>query len=119
MANNITIQRGVPIDITLSITDDTTTPVSILNLTGKTVFISVKDLSDNADNDNGAFITDKITVHSAPLLGQTEWSLTATDTLIPIGRYKADIRVYTAAGVYINTDIFNIEVVDIVTKRII
>ena len=119
MANNIQIQRGVPIDITLSITDDTTTPISALNLTGKTVFISVKDLSDNADNDNAAFITDKITVHSAPLLGQTEWSLTATDTRIPLGRYKGDVRVYTNANEYINTEIFHLLVVDVVTKRII
>jgi hypothetical protein len=119
MANNIQLQRGVPIDITLSITDDTTTPISVLNLTGKTVFISVKDLSDNADNDNAAFITDKITVHSAPLLGKTEWSLTATDTLIPIGRYKADVRVYTNANVFENSETFNIDVVNIVTKRIV
>ena len=112
------IQRGVPVDLELTITNDSTTPVSAFDLTGKTVFISVKNISDNADNDTDAVISDKITSHTHPLQGITIWSLTAADTLIPVGRYKADVRVYTNANVYINSEVFYIYIVNIVTKRI-
>ena len=114
---NIQIKRGVPFNATLTLYDESVTPKEPLDLTDKTVFISVKDKSDNADNDNLAFITSSITVHVDATNGQTLWELTAAETLIPFGQYKADIRVYTDATDFDNTDPFNVDIVKIVTKR--
>lgn len=114
---SVQIQRGVPFSATVSITDDTVSPPVAENLTGKTVFISVKDLSDVADNDNLAFISSKITSHSDPTNGETEWTLTSTLTTVPLGNYKADVRLWTSSATYINSGRFTVEVVDVVTKR--
>jgi hypothetical protein len=112
------VQRGVPFDATIAITDDSVTPAIAIDLTGLIVFISIKTLQDDLDDDTGAVISSKISTHTDAVNGITEWSLTAIQTLIPLGRYKADVRVYTSSLVFINSDTFYIEIEPIVTKRL-
>jgi hypothetical protein len=112
------IQRGVPLSATVTITDESVTPNVPLNITGLTVFISVKARADSADNDTAALISTKITSHTTPASGITLWEATAAETLIPVGIYKCDVRVYTAADDFINSTAFNIEIVDVITKRL-
>ncbi len=113
------IQQNVPFENEFTIMDDSYTPAIPLNLTGLTVFISVKYPNDYKLDDSAALITSKIIVHTAPLLGITTWTLTATETNIPLGKYKTDIRIYTNALDFINSDTFPIEIVPVVTRRLI
>ena len=114
----VEIKRGCPYTGILTITDDSVTPSVALNLTGLTVFISVKAMSHFADNDDDALITSEITSHTTPASGITTWQLTAAETLIAAGVYKADVRVYTSASDFINSDVFYVEIKDVVTKRL-
>ena len=113
----IELKRGVPAVVPIQIWDDTDEDnIHEYDITGLTVFISVKNLSDDTNNDALAVITSKITAHTTPTSGMTNWSLTAAQTLIHVGDYKADIKVYSGA-VHLQTDDFKIKIVDIVTKR--
>jgi hypothetical protein len=116
--DTVHIQRGVPFNATITISEDSVTPAVALNLTGLIVFISIKTLQDYLDDDTAAVISSKISSHTNAVNGITEWSLTAIQTLIPVGRYKADVRVYTSSLVFINSDTFYIEIEPIVTKRL-
>jgi hypothetical protein len=109
------IKRGIPYSVVLTITINK----AAYPLTGLTVFFTVKKVNDNADNDLGALITKNITVHTDALGGITTLILTAADTLIPIGEYKADFKIYSGAGINLNTTTFPVKVIDIVTKRIV
>jgi hypothetical protein len=113
---NVIIKRGVPTTVAIEVWDETVDPEIPYNLTGLTVFISVKKIDDNTNDDTLAVITSKITVHTFPLLGMTNWTLTAAQTLVHIGDYKADLKVYSGA-VEMNSDIFYVKVEDVVTKR--
>lgn len=115
---DLQIQRGNPFSASITITDDSVTPAVPYDLTGLTVFIAVKHLGDNLDDDTAAFISSEITAHITPESGITEWVLTALETKLAPGRYKADVRVYTNENVFINSDTFFIEIIPIVTKRI-
>lgn len=112
------IQQNVPSVVTLTITDESVMPNIPVDLTGLTVFISVKKLTDYKDDDSGAIITSEITIHTYPLLGITDWELTPTETYVPIGKYKADVRVYSSDLAFINSDTFNVDIVPVVTKRL-
>jgi hypothetical protein len=115
----IAVQQNVPSQLGLTILDNTVDPPVALNLTGLTVFISVKRFNDYTDDDALAIISSKITVHTFPLLGMTDWTLTASETFLPLGKYKADVRVYTNLLAFVNSDTFEIDIVPIVTKRLI
>lgn len=113
----IIIKRGNAASIPLEVWDNSVIPEIPYNLTGLTVFISVKEINDNTNDDVKAIISSKITVHTFPLLGQTVWSLTKAETLVHIGKYKCDLKIYSGA-IEMNTDMFYIFIEDIVTKRI-
>jgi|DewCreStandDraft_4_1066084.scaffolds.fasta_scaffold03282_17 hypothetical protein len=88
-----------------------------INLTGKTVFFTVKQLNDNSGDDDLALIKKTITVHSDPTNGKTVLELSATDTDINISKYKADFKIFESGSLNSNSDQFIIEIVDVVTKR--
>lgn len=111
--NIMTIQKGNPYSAVITVT----TNGSAYDLTGKTVFFTLKKSNDYTANDAGALITKNITVHTNPTAGITTLILSDTQTNIAIGEYKADIRIYSAGGVKLNTETFLAKVVDIVTKR--
>jgi len=112
----IEIQQNVPSARLITIYEDEEKTIP-MNLTGKTVFISIKEKNDFTLTDDTAIITSKITVHEAPLL-QTLWELTATQTKQVLKKYKVDIRVYTDALDYDNSDTFYINIVPVVTQRL-
>ena len=111
----ITINRGDAPDIPVEITYES--DGSAYNLTGKTVFFTVKNIGDTAANDDAALITKDIISHSAPTLGQTTISLTADNTNLAPGVYKYDIQIEGSDNkpISINQDKFIVN--DDVTKR--
>jgi hypothetical protein len=112
MATTIEIQRKNPFSATITFKEDGVA----FNLTGVTVIFTVKLLNDKADNDDAAIIKKTIIDHSNPENGTTTLLLSADDTTVDLGRYKADFRLYQSGVLQKNTETFYIEFVDIVTK---
>lgn len=109
----IKIQRGVPVTIPIQfLLNDLKTPYP---LTGTTLTFAVKARNDKTTNDDTALIKKTITVHVNDVNGETQIVLTGTDTDIAENTYKADLK-WTMAGVSVNTDIFYIKVVNVVTQ---
>jgi hypothetical protein len=113
MEDILRIQKGNPSSLIVTITDDNG---NALNLTGRTVFFTVKRKNDYSDDDEDAVISKEVTEHTDPTNGKTAISLTATQTDVDRGIYKADIRVY-GEGLQRNTTHFFIEIEETVTKR--
>ena len=113
------LQQNNPASVELTLEDISVDPAVPIDLVGKTVFISVKKRTDYRIDDADALITSAITVHTTPLLGLTTWTITAVQTLIPLGHYKADVRIYTGATDYGNSFTFYVDIVPIVTTRLI
>jgi hypothetical protein len=117
--DTIEIRQGNPASIELTLEDISVDPAVPIDLTGKTVFISVKKLNDFRLDDTEALISSSIVAHTDPTAGETTWDLTASETLIPLGRYKADVRVYKDLTDFDNSVTFYIEIVPVVTRRLV
>ena len=117
--DTIEIRQGVPFSSELTLEDISVDPAVPIDLTGKTVFISVKKLNDFRLDDDEALITSEITVHTTPDEGITSWDLTAAETLIPLGRYKADVRVFIDLTAFDNSVTFYLNIVPVVTRRLV
>lgn len=93
--SNISITRGDDVSFTVTFTENDL-PV---DLTGATVFFTVRKYIDNTDiDDSGAIIAKTYTNILNPLLGVATVSLNNTDTKIDLGEYKYDIQYKTAGG---------------------
>lgn len=90
---NLTIIRGDDINITLAFTDTDGDPV---DLTGSTLFFTVKEKLSDVDDD--AVIEKDVTSHTNPTGGVTVLALTSTDTDINAGSYYWDIQIKNEAG---------------------
>lgn len=113
----ITLYKNNPYSVVLTITCSDGT---IVDLTGKTVFFTVKKLSDKGTDDTNAVISQTITSHTNGAAGITTLSLTATQTNIALGCYKYDFRVYDDTPlVQLNSVSGTLNVKDIVTKKIV
>lgn len=112
----IRIQRGVPLSVDIEVFSDEElrTP---MDLAGKTIFISVKRLNDFSETDDNAVISSVINVHKNEAAGITTWQLTEEETLVPFGRYKADVRAYTNATEFVNSRTFYVCICSAVTRR--
>jgi hypothetical protein len=84
------------------------------DLTGKTLFFTLKTLSDKSINDDSALIKKDITSHTDPEAGLSLLLLSATDTDLDYGKYRCDIKI---KELDVNTETFLFEIVDIVTIR--
>lgn len=116
MAVNLTIYKGNPYNAVITVTDSAG---SAYDLTGKTVFFTVKYLTDEESTDTNALITKTVTVHTTPLSGITALALSTSETNIARGFYKYDIRIYQASPLIQLNSVQGIcEVKDTVTKRI-
>jgi hypothetical protein len=112
----LTIKRATIYTATLTITNDVTG--AAYDLTGKTVFFTVKKTVSPSDTTDATYVIKKdITVHSAPTLGQTTLSLTAAETNVTAGNYIWDCKVFVA-GTNLNTDSGNCVIEGTVTKRV-
>jgi hypothetical protein len=112
----IRIQRGVPLSVDVEVFSDEDLKIP-MDLTGKIVFISVKRLNDFSETDDNAVITSEIITHKDAANGITTWTLTEEKTLVPYGRYKADVRAYTNATEFVNSRTFYVCVCAAVTRR--
>mgnify|MGYP001040320025 CR=1 FL=1 len=110
----IVIQRGNIYNIPLYFTDEDDNPFDI---TGTTIFFTVKERNDFSGNDNAAVIKIDIAVHTDPTNGESNLPLSAADTNVPAKLYKGDYRIYQAGVLKANTDEFEVEVVYTVTER--
>ena len=111
--DTIEIQKGCPYAAILTITDIADVAI---NLTGKVVLFTVKKLRDRKTDDSEALITHSIAAHTTPASGITTLTLTATQTDIPFGRYKSDVRVMDGVTIMGNCPPFYVEILDTVTK---
>ncbi len=112
----ITIQRGNPYNATITVTDSAG---DAYDLTGKTVFFTVKKCDDDGTDDTNAVISKSITSHTNAVGGITTLALTAAQTLITKGDYKWDLRIYDDSPlVQLNSESGICEIADIITKRI-
>jgi hypothetical protein len=118
--NKITIKKGVPYVGTFTITYK----VSHLpyNLTGKTLFFTVKELTDYDETDSSALIQKDVSVHTDAVNGITVVSLDKTETDVEVGIYKWDIKIYgqESSGEALddfNTSTGECEVKYVVTQR--
>jgi hypothetical protein len=114
--NKLTIQKGNPYNGTITVTDSAGVAY---DLTGKTIFFTVKKQDNEDTDDTNAVITKDITVHTDPTHGITVLALTAIQTNIVEGDYKYDLRIYKSVPLTQLNSISGIcEVTKIVTKRI-
>jgi len=109
----IQLHKGNPYSKSVEIKDS---DGKALDLTGRTIFCSIKSLRDDADTDADALITKEVTSHSEPTKGLSVITFSAADTDIEPGLYVADIKVY-GEGFNANTDPFYIEIIRPKTER--
>lgn len=94
MNNLIQLIRGDDTTLTITFTDETGTAI---DLTGKTVYFTVKKDSDlSKSDDTSAIIKKTITAHSDPILGKTVVTLSNTDTNQAIGFYWWDLQILSS-----------------------
>lgn len=105
--------RGDHVSLPITITDSDDTAV---NLTGSTVFFTVKKQLE--DVDASAVIQKDITAHSNPTAGETQIDLTSSDTDIDPGTYHWDLQIKDSLGNISSIHSEVLKVVDDVTKRI-
>jgi hypothetical protein len=87
-----------------------------LNLTGYTLFFTVKE--STADDDEDALIAKVVTVHTDPTLGETAVILEAVDMDIPAGTYQYDFQLVNPTGKPTTVMIGTLTVIADVTRRI-
>jgi hypothetical protein len=93
----ITLNRGD--SKTYVVTCKYTSTGEAINITGWTVFFTVKkNTNSNDSTDTDAIIKKTITSHTDPTNGITTISLTSDDTDIPSCSYMYDIQVKDASG---------------------
>lgn len=112
----VTIQKGNPYTATLNITSSGVA----YDITGKTIFFTLKYVDDYYEDDTHALIQKNINPidHSNPTAGISTLILSRTDTDIPSGEYKADFKIYEAGVVESNSDTFKVLITPTVTRRI-
>jgi len=89
------------------------------DITGATVMVTVKPAIDADNTDAAAIISRDITVHDAPLLGQTSFITTVAETDVAKGSYQGDIAIQTADGVLLEkTKAFIVHITSAVTRRV-
>lgn len=79
--------------ITLLVRDEEEQAVDI---TGSTVFFTVK--SKTSDTDNSAVLKKDVTSHTYPASGQTDITITSTDTSSLLGNYLYSIKIKLSTG---------------------
>lgn len=89
------------------------------NITGYTFYFTIKNISDNVNNDDSALFTKTWTTHSDPTNGQTLLTATASEMDIPENTYKYDIQAKSATGEIMLVSYGNLIIEDIVTEEVI
>lgn len=109
------LSRGDDIELLLTITDpDDNTAV---DLTGCTVFFTVKKVGDSSDDDTTALIAKTQNVHTDPTNGKTSIQLTNADTNITAWTYVYDFQVKDTNNQIISTELWKLVVENDATRR--
>ena len=112
--NQISITRGDTETISLTFTDEND---AALDITGYTIYFTVKKKADITKDDSFSVIQKDVTTHSNPTGGLSEIVLSNVDTAIGEGDYIYDIQTKDSSG-NISTVIFGtFSVTNDVTKR--
>ena len=88
-----------------------------IDLTGATVYFTVKTAADNDATDSTALIKKDITSHTDAVDGATEIVLPPTDTDIAVGKYKYDIKLKKADGSQATTQVGDFIVKEVMSNR--
>jgi hypothetical protein len=113
--STLNIKRGNPYSAVITVTNASGLAY---DLTGKTIFFTVKKATDNSTVDTDAVITKDITSHTNASGGITTLSLTATQTDIILGDYVWDMRIYSGSPlVQLNTTSGICNIIETITKR--
>lgn len=108
----ITVFRGEDKSIMLTFTDADGVAI---NITGYTIFFTVKANINDADAD--ALISKNITSHSNPSGGITYLTLTDADTDVAVGQYPYDFKLKDGSGNFSQSDSGVFEIRQPVTTR--
>lgn len=108
-ANKITFYRENTVTINLTFTD--------IDLTGATVYFTVKTAADTNSTDTTAVIKKDVTSHTDPTAGETQISLLPADTDVTPAKYFYDIKLKTASGQQQTVAVGNCEVKTAYTNR--
>jgi hypothetical protein len=93
MSTNYSKFRGDTVTLNLTFKDANG---DAINITAYTIFFTLK--RNKYDTDAQAAIQKNITVHTVPASGQTQITLTDTETALLIGTYYYDIKYLTGVG---------------------
>ena len=110
---NFTVVRGDNATYKLTFTDGT----DPIDITGYTLFFTVKPECDNANDDTSAVIQKTVTSFSDPTGGIGEITLMPADTDVTPGKYKYDFQFKTDTGEIQTIETGFYTIVDDVTKR--
>jgi hypothetical protein len=91
--------------------------VAGVDLTGATVFFTVKPELTDDSTDTNAVITKEVTSHSDPTAGETVIELDSTDTDVEPGVYYYDIQIKRASGTILSIPARKLKIWADVTRR--
>lgn len=109
----ISVYRGDDKTWTLNFTDTNGDPI---DLTGATVFFTIK--VNKTDKDSDAIISKDQSSHVDAVNGQTTISLTDSDTDVRVGNYHYDIQLVDSLGIVTTIVVGAFKVKQEVTTRI-
>jgi hypothetical protein len=84
----------------VSITDADGVPI---NITGSTLYVTVKNRFDEDADDSTAVIAKEITSHINPSQGQSQFTISRTESSIDAKDYILDIKVYLSGNLISST----------------
>lgn len=109
MANKIQFYRKTTTNINLTFPG--------VDLTGSTVYFTVKPDYDDSQDDSPALIQKDVTTHVNAPLGTTRVQLTPDDTNVKAGKYVFDIKLKKSTGERSVVSIGKCTIDDVVTLR--
>lgn len=89
MQNQLTFYRGDTVNINIAVKAD---------LTGSTLFFTMKTAPDNDTTDTSALTKATVTTHTDPANGKSVIPLSPSDTNVTPGSYVYDIQLKDSAG---------------------
>lgn len=88
-----------------------------VDLTGATVYFTIKPAYDADQTDGAAIIKKDVTSHTDPVNGKTVVVLTPTDTSVTPGNYGYDIKLKKSTGEESTVSLGNVTINDTYTLR--
>lgn len=110
----LSVTKGDTATYNLTFADSDGLPI---NITGWTIFFTVKAQPDDAVDDALALISKTVTVHTTPASGLTQIALTPVNTSIARGRHYFDIQAKTNTGTILTIMKGRFEVTYDITRR--